>query len=117
MGAEAELMAIGSFDDDLVEHLDYGPWDYKDVKPGQRVVTTLVLCRTTDASKALAEALGVGYMELGRHVFDGLTPVQFRALMRFALVGEGKVAADCRVEAIDVLSRRGGWTFVYRPNA
>lgn len=112
----ADLLAIGPFADAIVTHLDYPPWHYKGVREGDVVVTTLITCRTSDSSEALAGALGVGSMDLGRHVFRGLTPQQRRDLMRFMLAGEGKVAADCDVEGVDALSRREGWVFVYRPN-
>lgn len=117
MGMQATLMAIGPFEDRLLLHLDYDPWSYKNVKEGRRVVATLVNCRTTDASKALAEALGVGVMDLGDHVFDGLTRGQHRGLMRFALRGEGLRAAECWVEDIDALARLRTWMFVFLPNA
>jgi len=117
MGMDATLIAIGPYDEKLIPHLDYGPWDYKDAKEGDLVVTTLVTCRTTDASTALATALGVRPMDLGRHVFDGLTRTQHQLLMRFSLAGEGRTAAECAVEAIDALSRNRKWMFVYQPNA
>ncbi len=117
MGMKADLIAIGVYRDDLVEYLDYGPWDYKDVKPNQLVITTLITCRTADASRELAAALGVGAMELGRHVFKrGLTPEQRRGVIRFLMKGAGSTAADGSVEAVDALSRNK-WTFIYRPNA
>jgi hypothetical protein len=117
MGMDATLMAIGPFEDRLLLHLDYDPWHYKNVKEGRRVVVTLVECRTTDASEALAEALGVGAMDLGDHVFDRLTREQHRRLMRFALKGEGSRAAECWAEDIDALARLRAWTFVFMPNA
>lgn len=117
MGMKATLIAIGPFKDDLIPHLDYGPWDYKGVKDGDRVVTTIVTCRTADASRELAAALGSEPLGLGNHVFTGLTREQHRGLMRFALKGEGARAADCDVEAIDILGRLRTWTFVYQPNA
>ena len=109
-------MAIGPFEERLVEHLDYPPWDYKGTKDGQKVVTTLVNCRTTDASRGLAKALGVGVMDLGDHVFDRLTREQHRGLVRFVMKGAGSTGADCWMGAIDALSRLETWTFVFLPN-
>lgn len=117
MGMDATLIAIGPYEARLVEHLDYGPWDYKDVKEGQAVVVTLVTCRTDEASRALAAALGTEPMKLGDHVFTGLTREQHRGLMRFALKGEGARAAECYLEAIDAIARNRKWTFIYQPNA
>ena len=117
MGMDATLIAIGPYDDKLIPHLDYGPWAYKDVKEGDYVVTTLVTCRTSDASRALAKVLGFGPMDLGRHVIQPLTREQHRGLMRFVLKGEGVAAAECDVEAIDKLGRLRTWMFVYQPNA
>lgn len=117
MGMKATLMAIGPFEERLVQYLDYGPWDYKGVEDGEKVVATLINCRTTDASKALAEALGFGVMELGKHVISCLSKGQHRGLVRFALKGEGKTAADLWLDAIDVLARLKAWTFVFLPNA
>lgn len=115
MGMDAQLLAIGPYEEELVQYLDHDPWAYKDVKPGERVVATVIACRTSEASWGLATALGFGPMELGKHVMEGLTREQHRALMRFMLVGEGKVAADCWVEALDALISRGTWMFVYMP--
>lgn len=117
VGVKATLLAIGSYEERLVQYLDYDPWNYKGVEEGQKVVATLVNCRTSDASRELAEALGFGVMDLGKHVMEGLTKGQHRGLMRFALKGEGARAADCWVQAIDALVRLGTWTFVFLPNA
>ena len=116
MSTKSTLMAIGPFEERLVAHFDYPPWDYKGMEEGQKVVTTLVNCRTTDASRELAKTLGFGTMDLGKHVFDRLTREQHRGLVRFALKGEGHVGADCWMGAIDALSKLNTWTFVFLPN-
>lgn len=112
---EAELMAIGPFSDEVLVYLDYSPWHYAGVKDGDTVVTTVVRCRTSEASSDLATALGVGSMELGKHVFQSLTEDQRRELMKFCY-GIGARAADCYTEAIDALARSGQWMFIYRPH-
>lgn len=117
MSTNATLMAIGPFTNELVEYLDYGPWDYKGVKEGDRVVMTLVTCRTADASRALAEALGFKLMDLGKHVFDGVTQEQHKRLIKFMVAGEGVTAAECSMESFDKIARNRRWTFVYQPNA
>lgn len=117
MGMNADLLAIGPFDEDIVKYLDYGPWCYKGIEAGQKVVTTLITCRTSESSESLARALGFGSMDLGQHVMAGLSEAQRKNLVRFMLVDDGVTAADCHVEAVDALSRRAGWTFIYRPNA
>ena len=86
------------------------------MKEGQRVVATLVSCRTSDASHALARALGFGVMDLGEHVFDGLTKGRHRGLVRFSMKGEGVRGADCWLGTIDAVARSGRWTFVFLPN-
>lgn len=116
MGTNATLIAIGPYEDRLVEYLDYGSWDYKGVEEGRRVVATLVSCRTSEASRALAAVLGFGLMDLGKHVFDGLTKDQHRGLVRFAMKGEGVRAADCWLGTIDAVARSRKWTFVFLPS-
>jgi len=115
MGMDAELTAFGPFEDIYVKYLDYGPWEYRGVEMGEVVVTTLVTCRTSESSRMLAEALGFGAMDLGKHVFKP-TEEQRVSLLRFLMGEDGKRATSSWDEAVDAMARDDRWTFMYRPH-
>ncbi len=70
MGLDAQVIAIGQFSPDIVWALEYDESYYTNVPIGATVVTNVFLGCTSEESGRLANAFGVGAMELGKHVLD-----------------------------------------------
>lgn len=67
MGMDAEIFCIGPYDPSIVDCLPYSAEDYEGTPVGYPVVTTVMSCNTTDASRELARALGVDPGDFGTH--------------------------------------------------
>jgi len=107
MGLDAQLIAIGPYSAGVISALEYGEDFYSDVEPGAIVVSNVFVAGTSDASHKLADAFGVGAMELGKHKLEA-GRANIDALID--VFGEQNVAQfQCLV--------RHGFNFFYLPNA
>ena len=106
MGLDAQVIAIGPFSQDTVAAMEYTPDAYSGVSEGQTVVTNVFVAPTSVVSHALAEAFGVGAMELGRH---HLNPQAADLQKLEALFGKSDVQRFS-------LLRKHGFNFYYLPN-
>jgi hypothetical protein len=70
MGLDAQVIAIGKFSPDIVWALEYDDSYYTNVLIGATVVTNVFIACTSNQSGQLANAFGVGAMELGKHVLN-----------------------------------------------
>ena len=107
MGLDAQVIAIGPYSGEIATSLEYGVHFYKDVAPGAIVVTNVFVAGTSDASHKLAEAFGVGAMELGKHRLDP-------SCANIAALSE--VFGEQDAQQFQRLAR-AGFTFFYLPNA
>jgi hypothetical protein len=71
MGLDAQIFAVGRFSRRLIPFLEYPADMYDGVPEGATIVNHITTCGSSDASYRLAEAFGVGALELHRHVLDG----------------------------------------------
>jgi hypothetical protein len=70
MGLDAQVIAIGQFSPNLAWALEYDESYYANVPIGATVVTNVFIACTSEQSGKLANAFGVGAMELGKHVLN-----------------------------------------------
>ena len=70
MGLNAQVFAVGRFSRRLIPFLEYPADMYAQVPEGATIVNHIVTCSSSDESYKLAEAFGVGVLELHRHVLD-----------------------------------------------
>lgn len=108
MGLDAQVIAIGSFSEDVINALEYGAERYAGVEPGQIVITNVfVATRPSSISHELARAFGVEAMELGMPVDCALVTVKMlgptasslRELVQ-AEVGAGHPYAEAALRAL-----------------
>lgn len=120
MGMHAYLMGMGPFAQSIADCLEYPAEYYNDVSPGQIVFAAFFLCRTSDASRRLAEAMGTKAEAMGRHeILTGL----IRGAARYdgplyVFLREHGGGVDHEPGDLVKLARLGrqpGWRFFYRP--
>jgi hypothetical protein len=70
MGLSAQVIAIGQFSPDIAWALEYDESYYANVPIGATLVTNVFIACTSNQSHQLANAFGVGAMELGKHVLN-----------------------------------------------
>lgn len=108
MGLDAQVIAIGSFSEDVVNALEYGTERYAGVEPGQIVITNVFVAPgLSSVSYELARAFGVEAMELGKHQLD---PHAADVRWLESVFGEQDTAKF-------VLLRQHKFNFYYLPNA
>lgn len=107
MGLDAEVIAIGPFSQAVLTAMEYGPDFYSTVQEGETVLVHIFLACTSSASHELAQAFGVGTMELGNHHLNPFS-ADIKALE--SLFGKDDVAQF-------KLLREHGFNFFYAPNA
>ncbi|HLO95460.1 MAG TPA: hypothetical protein VK195_14205 [Burkholderiaceae bacterium] len=107
MGLDAQVIAIGPYSGEIATSLEYGEQFYADVAPGSTVVTNVFIAGTSDASHKLAEAFGVGALELGKHQLDP---------SRANIAALSEVFGEQNAQQFQRLAR-AGFTFFYLPNA
>jgi hypothetical protein len=103
MGLDAQVIAIGPFSRSVLPALGYPASYYADVSEGQTVIADVFAAGTSAASHALAEAFGVGAMELGRHVLD-------------PQIADIEKLTDFGSTEDFLLLRAHGFTFYFLPN-
>jgi len=107
MGLDARVIAIGPYSDAVSNALEYGSAGYADVTPGAVVVSNIFIAETSESSRRLALAFGVGEMELGKHKLD---PGRACIALLTEIFGEFNVAQ------FQCLAGHG-FSFYYLPNA
>ena len=107
MGLDAQVIAIGQFLPDIAWSLEYNESFYTNVPIGATVLTNVFVGCTSEESRRLANAFGVGVMELGKHV---LNPDLANIDELEEVFGEKEVMQyKCLVQH--------GFSFFYLPNA
>lgn len=71
MGMDANVVCMGPFDEAIADCLDYDPNDYGSVPKNYPVVTTVMNCNTTDASRELARLLRANPEYFETHCING----------------------------------------------
>ena len=107
MGLDAEVIAVGPFSQAILPAMEYGPDFYVGVSDGTTVITNLFIAGTSEASRNLALAFGVGAMDLGRHVLDA----DSANIEKLTEVFGGDNTAQFQLLA------NHGFTFYFLPNA
>ncbi len=109
MGMDAELLAIGKFSKELADFLEYPKEFYDDTPEGAIVITSVLVCNTSRASRALAKALKVSPWNFGEHCeLDGVD-INEDLLLEDSVDGEDAVLSFRAL-------RDHGFKFYYRPN-
>lgn len=106
MGLDAQLVAIGPFSEDILSALEYPQQYYAGVGVGDTVITNVFVAPTSVTSRQLAEAFGIGAMDLGRHDF---TAIAANCSLLTEVFGEANVSQY-------VLLVKHGFRFYYLPN-
>jgi len=106
MGLDAQVIAIGPFSQEALPALEYPATFYSDLPAGATVVSNVFIARTSEASHQLAQAFGVGAMDLGKHVLNPEAADQ--SLLRDVFGAEN-------VEQFQLLAKCA-FTFYYLPN-
>jgi hypothetical protein len=107
MGLDAQVIAVGPYSSALASALEYPTEYYANVRDGDTVTTCVFEALTSEQSHKLAEAFGVGAMDLGKHhLSPGIADL---AALR-------AVFEDEPVENFLLLFQHG-FDFYYRPNA
>lgn len=107
MGLDAQVIAIGPFSRSVTSALEYPTEYYDDVREGSKVISCVFEALTSEQSHKLAEAFGVGAMELGNH---HLSPAKANLEQLVELFDEENV------KRFELLCRHG-FDFYYLPNA
>jgi len=103
MGLDAQVIAIGPFSRSVLAALEYSANYYANVTEGQTVISNVFVAGTSAASYELADAFGVGAMELGRHVLDPCS-ANIEKLAEFGSIDDF------------LLLRAHGFAFYFLPN-
>lgn len=113
MGMNAELLAVGPYSESVADALGYPADFYSDTPEGAIIITSVAYCPTSDGSRGLAHALGVGPWAFEWHC-DVLahTRLEDVDLQLMAESVEGEVEA---VESFLKLAL-AGFVFYYLPN-
>ncbi len=108
MGMNAELLAIGEFQENIADSLDYDKSYYKNLLYGDKVITTVFKCNTSEQSRALAEILGFDAWDFREHF------VKSYLIMK---IGAQELHEWFDKEEIEKFVRLivHGFTFIYRP--
>ncbi len=106
MGMDAQVIAIGPFDEEIVDALEYGRGSYDNVEKGVTVVTNVFVACTSEESRALALAFDAGPWELGSH---HLAPHLAKIPVLVELFEQENVDRF-------LMLRDGGFDFYYLPN-
>jgi hypothetical protein len=108
MGMNAELLAIGEFQENIADSLDYDKSYYKNLLYGDKVITTVFKCNTSEQSIELAEILGFDAWDFREHFVKSylIKKIKFEDL--FMYFDEGEIAKFERLI-------QHGFTFIYRP--
>lgn len=119
MGMNAELMAIGPFSVKVSAYLDY-PMEYwmrprmpEGMPEGYPVITTLVVCLTTDQSYELAKACGCEAWNFATHKLDA-NNFNRDGVAEIGCRSGSWASEEYALEALDALIN-AGFEFYYRP--
>jgi hypothetical protein len=109
MGMNAELLAIGSFQENISDSLDYDKKYYEGLIYGDKVITTVFKCNTTHQSEGLAEILGFNPWDFKEHFVKSYLIRKAKMEDLFLYFSEGEIAKFERLIA-------HGFYFIFRPN-
>lgn len=111
MGTNAHLLAIGPYKPEIAKYLAYPEEYYRNVREGVTVVAHVLWCVTTSQSHALANALGVRFLDFNTHDMGN-----GRLSQSMTLYSE---FADLGFELEDVTAfealRNAGFRFIFCP--
>jgi len=111
MGMDAELLAVGSFSREVVDALDYPSSFYDDTPVGAIIISTVAGCCTTDGSRGLADALGIGPWSFEQHCEIDVDPARVDLeLFAGSVEGGSETAADFLKLLLN------GFKFYFLPN-
>jgi hypothetical protein len=124
MGMDADVIGVGPLTQEILETngLDYEKGYYEHVPIGTIITTTFFNCVTTDMSRRLADAFGIGYpADFSLHDISKskkpfiLTHADWEEIGQIARNEQPDEEAEAEIECFKTCWA-AGWVLIYRPN-